>query len=230
LGAPRAILLEFEERLALIMLNKIAPKKLFAGVNIGMLYTLVSLVVIVLGTLIAIQYAKGGLRFTKTGFQPETGLLNANSFPTGAEVYVDGELLTATDNTLYLPPGEYLVEIRKEGYSPWQKLLTIQEELVTQTNAQLFPTAPSLSPLTLSGAANIVTSPDGQKIVFYTNNAHSEESNGLYLLELSNNFIPLGRGPRLVAQDVPEIETSQFHLVTQLRRADDHHRGKGNGD
>jgi hypothetical protein len=195
------------------MLNKIAPKKLFAGVNIGMLYTLVSLVVIVLGTLIAIQYAKGGLRFTKTGFQPETGLLNANSFPTGAEVYVDGELLTATDNTLYLPPGEYLVEIRKEGYSPWQKLLTIQEELVTQTNAQLFPTAPSLSPLTLSGAANIVTSPDGQKIVFYTNNAHSEESNGLYLLELSNNFIPLGRGPRLVAQDVPEIDLQQANFI-----------------
>ncbi|HEX9817373.1 MAG TPA: PEGA domain-containing protein [Patescibacteria group bacterium] len=196
------------------MLKKITPKKLFRGVSFGVLYTFVSLVVIVLGTLIAIQYAKGGLRFTKTGgFQPETGLLNANSFPTGAEVYVDGELLTATDNTLYLPPGEYLVEIRKEGYSPWQKNLTIEKELVTQTNAQLFPSAPSLSPLTLSGASRIVTSPDGQKIVFYTNNAHSAENNGLYLLELSNNFIPLGRGPKLIAIDVPEYNLDQASLI-----------------
>ncbi|OGJ40269.1 MAG: hypothetical protein A2411_03230 [Candidatus Pacebacteria bacterium RIFOXYC1_FULL_39_21] len=179
----------------------------------GLLYTFVFLVVMILSALIAIQYAKGGLRFTKAGFQTETGLLNANSFPTGAEVYIDGELMTATDNTLYLSPGEYLVEIRKEGYSPWQKLLTIEKELVTQTHAQLFPTAPSLAPLTLSGATNITTSPDGQKIVFYTNNTHNEDKNGLYLLELSNNFIPLTRSPKLIVQDVPELELQTAHLI-----------------
>lgn len=187
--------------------------KLFVGVNMGLLYTLVFLVVMILSTFIAIQYAKGGLHFTKTGFQKETGLLNANSFPTGAEVYVNGELMTATDNTLYLSPGEYAVEIRKEGYFPWKKSLMIKKELVTQTNAQLFPTTPSLSPLTLSGATNITTSPDGQKIVFYTNNLHNEDKNGLYLLELSNNFIPLTRSPKLIAQDVPELDLANANLI-----------------
>src|SRR5690606_11476637 len=91
--------------------------KRFPSLNAGLLYTLFSAFVIILGTLIAIQYAKGNFRFTKSGFTPEAGLLNANSFPTGAEVYVDGELITATDNTVYLDPGEYLVEVRKEGYS-----------------------------------------------------------------------------------------------------------------
>jgi len=196
------------------MLDKIAPKQLFKNVNFGVLYTLVSAVVIILGTAIAIQYAKGGLRFTRQqGFQPETGLLNANSFPTGAEVYVDGDLVTATDNTLYLSPGEYLVEVRKEGYSPWIKTLTIQEELVTQTNAQLFPIAPSLTPLTLAGASNIVTSPDGQKIVFYTNQAQSESQNGLYLLELSNSLLPLGKGPKLIAEDEPTLDLVNASLI-----------------
>jgi hypothetical protein len=179
----------------------------------SVLYTFVSAVAIILGTLIAVQYARGGLRFTKTGFQPETGLLNANSFPNGAEVYVDGELLTATDNTLYLSPGEYLVEIRKEGYSAWQKKLVIEKELVTQTNAQLFPVAPSLSPLTLNGATNIVASPDGQKLVFYTDEAHNQDANGLYLLELSNNLIPLGRGPKLIAADLPDLNLALANLI-----------------
>ena len=195
------------------MLKKIAPQNLFKGVNAGLLYTLISATLIILGTAIAIQYAKGGFRFTQQGFQPETGLLSANSFPTGAEVYVDGELLTATDNTVYLSPGEYLVEIRKEGYSPWTKNLTIEEELVTQTNAQLYPIAPSLTPLTLTGATNIVTAPDGQKVVFYTNQAQGEDKNGLYLLELSNNLIPLGRGPKQIAADVPSLDLESASLI-----------------
>lgn len=169
------------------MSRSIVPKKLFNNVNLGILYTLVSAVVILLGTTIAIQYAKGGFRFTQKGFSPETGLLNANSFPTGAEVYIDGELTTATDNTLYLKPGEYTVEIRKEGFSPWKKQLRIQQELVTQTNAQLFPAAPSFSPLTLTGVTTLSTSPDGQKVAFYTNSAQDPEKNGLYILELTSN-------------------------------------------
>lgn len=183
------------------MSRSIVPKNLFTNVNLGVIYTLVSAVVILLGTTIAIQYAKGGFRFTQKGFSPETGLLNANSFPTGAEVYIDGELATATDNTLYLKPGEYLVEIRKEGFSPWKKQLKVQEELVTQTNAQLFPVAPSFSPLTLTGVTTLSTSPDGQKVLFYTDTAQTKEKNGLYLLELTNNFIPLQRTPKQIAVD-----------------------------
>jgi len=191
----------------------IAPKKLFSNVNLGVIYTLVSAVIIMFGTLIAIQYAKGGFRFTQKGFSPETGLLNANSFPTGSEVYVDGELVSATDNTLYLKPGEYVIEIRKEGFSPWQKTLNIQEELVTQTNAQLFPIAPSLSPLTLTGVTTISTSPDGEKVVLYANSSRDPEKNGLYLLELSSNFIPLQRTPKQIATDIPSINLLEASYI-----------------
>ena len=191
----------------------IAPKKLFSNVNLGVIYTLVSAVVIMFGTLIAIQYAKGGFRFTQKGFSPETGLLNANSFPHGSEVYIDGELVSATDNTLYLKPGEYIVEIRKEGFSPWQKKLNIQEELVTQTNAQLFPVAPGLTPLTLTGVTTITTSPDGEKAILYADSSRDPEKNGLYLLELSNNFIPLQRTPKQIAMDIPSINLLEASYI-----------------
>src|SRR5688572_30347642 len=112
--------------------------------------SLIRLVVFVLtiifvlgGTVLMIRYAKG-YRATSGGIIKGTGLLSANSFPSAAEVYINGKLTTATDNTLNLDPGEYHIEIKKDGYHTWSKKVKIIEELVTQTNAQLFPTSPAL--------------------------------------------------------------------------------------
>lgn len=66
------------------------------------------------GTYLAILWGQG-YRPTTQGIQG-TGLLSANSFPDGAQVFLNGKLSTATDDTLNLPPGEYQVEIRKEGF------------------------------------------------------------------------------------------------------------------
>lgn len=179
----------------------------------SLLYTVASAAIVITGTLVAIQYAKGNFRLTKNqGFARETGLLSANSFPTGAQVLIDGKLVTATDDTLYLQPGEYQIELRKDGYSPWKKTLSVQRELVTQTNALLFPSAPSFSPLTFTGAQNISPSPDGQKLIFYTASASSELQNGLYVLEMSGSILPLQREPKQIAEDTTslDLKTAQF--------------------
>jgi hypothetical protein len=73
--------------------------------NPRVLFTFISAAIIVGGTLFAIRYAKGQ-RPTTEGFR-ETGLLSANSFPTAAQVFINGELRTATDDTLNLDPGDY---------------------------------------------------------------------------------------------------------------------------
>src|SRR5687768_2916972 len=88
-------------------------------------YTFLSALIIVVGTLVAIQYAKGNYRATQEGFFQGTGLLSANSFPTAAQVLIDGKLVTATDDNLYLNPGTYQVKIVKDGYSSWEKTLKI---------------------------------------------------------------------------------------------------------
>lgn len=176
-------------------------------------YTLLSLVIIALGSYFAIQYARGSWRVTKNGIVANTGLLNANSFPQGASVFIDNRLITATDDTIYIEPDVYQVRIVKEGYSPWLKELTIQSELVTQTNALLFPVAPSISPLTLTGVENIHPSPDGQKVLFFTDQASTEAKNGFYILDLNTNFLSLQSGPKQITTDVPSLNLAVADVI-----------------
>ncbi len=182
-------------------------------INLRVVYTLFSALFIIVGTIIAILYTKGNFRLTRRGILQESGILSANSFPPGAQVFVDGELLSATDDTLYLEPGDYLIEIKKEGFSPWQKALSIKKELVTQTNAQLFPTTPSLTPLTVLGTDKVLPSPDGQKLLFYTASASDSSKQGLYVLELADGVLPFNRQARQVLTDsskVFDFENSEY--------------------
>jgi hypothetical protein len=163
--------------------------------------------VIIGGTYLAVQFGKG-YRPTTHGLSG-TGLLAANSFPPGAQVYLNGRLATATDDTLSLSPGDYTVTIKKDGYLSWEKNLTLQKELVSQTNATLFRAVASLTPLTLNGATNITPSPDGQKIAYVVATASATAKNGLYLLDISNNTLSLQRDPRQITK-LP----ANFNLTT----------------
>ncbi|MEA2056890.1 MAG: PEGA domain-containing protein [Patescibacteria group bacterium] len=190
---------------------KIAPAKF--KLNPRIIYTALSATVILIGTYLAIRYAQGDFRLTNQGILPETGLLAANSFPNGAQVYINNRLVTATDDTIYLEPGEYEVKIAKDGYSSWTKMMAVKKELVAQTNATLFPSAPSISPLTFTGAENSLPSPDGRKIVFNTASASSQIKNGLYLLELGENFNPFQKSSRQIAIAEPSIDLSKANFI-----------------
>jgi len=176
------------------------------SVNKRVFYTALSGVVILLGAIVAIQYAKGNFRVTNAGFRANTGLLSANSFPTGAQVKINGRLVSATDDTLYLEPDTYNVEILKDGYQPWSKQLQISSELVTQTDALLFPIAPSLSTLTFTGAEHLLPSPDGLKILYFTASMSAEQKNGLYVLDLTSSPFPLQKGPRQILADTSGLD------------------------
>ncbi len=175
-------------------------------------WTVFALVSIIIGTAIAIRYAKG-YRPTKDGIVAGRGLLVANSSPTGARIFVNGRFTSATDDTLYLDPGTYDVEIKKDGYFSWAKKLLVEQELVTQANALLFPVAPSLSPLTLAGAVNVTPSPDGQRLAFYTASASASTSNGYYVLELTNNPLGLQRTSRQIAEPSANFPYGQTMML-----------------
>jgi hypothetical protein len=96
-----------------------------------------------------------------------TGILSANSVPDGAQVWIDGKLKTATDQTVILSPGDYEVEIKSPGFTTWKKTITIEKEIVAEINAQLFPIAPDLRALTFTGASQPQISPDGAKLVYF---------------------------------------------------------------
>jgi len=139
--------------------------------------------------------------FTNKSLRP-TGLLVASSLPNQATVFVNGKAFkNKTATTLSLTPGEYQVEIKKDGFSSWQKKLLIEKELVVKTDAYLFPTYPELKPLTFTGAANPVISPDGKKVVFAVES--EDEKAGLWVLDLSERALGLGREPLQIVQSAP---------------------------
>lgn len=163
------------------------------------------IMVIVVGTLgyFATMYARG-YRWSGKSLQfSPSGLFVANSDPKGAQIYINGALKTATDATIDLAPGNYEVSIKKDGFLPWSKNLTIQKEVVTQVDAFLFPIAGSLSPITFSGAVNPVASSDFSKIAY-------SNDEGLFMTETFNLPIGFSREPRQVTDGDLTGATWQF--------------------
>lgn len=124
-------------------------------------------------------------------FQPN-GILVIKSEPDSASVYINGDLKSATNTTLSLPPGNYDVEVKKDGYFSWKQRLNIEKEVVTTANVSLFRSAPSLSPITFSGAQNPVTSSDGTKIAFTIPFSKDQDITKLGLWTMDVYSLPLG--------------------------------------
>jgi len=158
---------------------------------------------ILAGTILAVFYGKGyRLDFGNgTPAVSKTGLMVTTSIPDGAQVFINGNLTTATNNTLDLTPGEYTVKITKEGYFPWEKLLKVEKELVTKADALLYPLAPKLESITTLGANNPVLDPSGIKIAF-TVASQSAQKNGIYVYDMnSRSVLSLQTAAKHIADD-----------------------------
>ena len=112
----------------------------------------VFLLLAALGT-VAIFWARGFKPNFKNGTIERTGLIVADSVPTGAQVYLDDRLTSATNTSIaFLEPKTYKVRIEKEGFTKWEKEVTVIADLATEIHALLFPLAPEIKPLTTTGA------------------------------------------------------------------------------
>ncbi len=158
----------------------------------------------------AIFYARGFKPNFKNGSIERTGLIVANSQPTGANVYIDGRLTNATNtNITYLEPKTYKIRIEKDGYTPWEKELEVKADLATEITALLFPLAPEIKPLTITGAANPTLSPDGSKIAYGV----SGERGGLYIIPMDNNPLPFRQNNKLLAKNAPGVDYSKSRFI-----------------
>lgn len=136
--------------------------------------------------------------FTNKTMRP-TGLLVATSIPNQGSILVNGKIIKAkTATTISLTPGEYEIEIKKDGFSSWKKKILIEKELVVKTEAYLFPTYPNLKALTSTSVSNPVISPNGKKVIFAV--ANQDEKNGLWILDLTERPLGLAREPYQILQ------------------------------
>lgn len=140
--------------------------------------------------------------FQKDSFTvASTGLLAATSNPDGASIYINDHLTSATNTTIDLAPGEYTVRIVKEGYLPWEKKLKIQKEVVTQTQALLFPAAPKLESITATGVLNPTPDPTGSTLAFGVASASASRKNGVFIFDMNTRPILTLRSSSLQIAD-----------------------------
>jgi len=171
------------------------------------IFSLAVILFLVVGTVVAVLYGEGyTFDFSNTHtFVKGTGLLVATSNPDGASVFINGHLTTATNNTINLAPGQYSVKITKEGYFPWQKEITVQQEVVSKADSLLFPTTPKLESITTLGALHPVIDPSLTKIAFVVA-SQSAQKNGVYVYDMGNrSLLTLTGGATQIADDTTAL-------------------------
>ncbi len=93
---------------------------------------------------IIVLYATG-YRFTRDFLIVETGGIFVGVPGTGAVLYIDNEpvgtttLLSRSFFTQNLKPGVYSVRVERDGFYPWQKVLTVEPYIVTDARAVSIP-------------------------------------------------------------------------------------------
>jgi len=159
---------------------------------------------------IAIFWARGFKPNLQKGSIERTGLIVASSIPTGAQVYLDGRLTSATDtNIAFLDPKTYKVRIEKDGYTTWEKDVEVRADLATEIKILLFPLAPEIKPLTTTGASNPTLSPDGSKIVYGV----AGERGGAFVMSLETSPLPFRQAVKSLAKNQQGFDFSQAEFI-----------------
>ncbi len=139
--------------------------------------------IFVIVLVLVIAFARGYRFDLEKRLIKSTGIISATSNPKAAKIYINGQLKGVTDTNLTLVPDNYLVEIKKDGFTGWSKKINLKGELVINIDPVLFPINPSLSPLTNLGIVKAVATDDGDKIVIIATDA-------IYLFDAGKKTLP----------------------------------------
>lgn len=174
------------------------------------LFSLLVAVFILIAATVAIFWARGFKPNFRDGKIDRTGLIVVNSVPTGAEVYLDDRLTSATDtNIAFLEPKTYKLRVEKDGYTTWEKDIEVEADLAVEIKALLFPLAPEIKPLTNTGATNPTLSPDLTKIAYGV----PGERGGLYILEMADGPLPFRQNQRLAVKNSAKFDFTKTKFI-----------------
>ncbi len=154
--------------------------------------TIVCAFLIILSLIIA--FARGyRVDFSRQSLT-STGIIAISAYPKASKVYINGTLKGVSDLNITLAPGVYEVEVKKDGYTTWEKTVSLKGELVLTLDVLLYPLHPSLSPLTNLALSRAIALDQSDKVILFSEN-DDEAKDGIYLFEASRGplsfFTPL---------------------------------------
>lgn len=172
---------------------------------------------ILLGVSTLLYLYTSGYRLVRDKKKPlevrKMGMISAKSIPEGASVYLNGNLVTATNDTIAgLDPKQHTLRISKKGYVEWSKDIEVYPELVTDITAVLVSESPRIEPLTNTGAKNPVISPSLSKLAFFSDDS---EKPGLWITQLSSTGLNIFRnGATAAIEDTKLVKYSDLNRIT----------------
>jgi len=98
----------------------------------------------------------------------KTGILYLQSRPAGASIYLDGKMIADLTPAQIeeLKPGTYRVEVRREGFYPWEREMVVRPNMVTRADRiVLFPVAQEMKKVGERGVTDFVIS--GKGAIYY---------------------------------------------------------------
>ncbi|HOD01634.1 MAG TPA: PEGA domain-containing protein [bacterium] len=186
------------------MSTKENHKNKFQFKKLGYLETLLTFVILVGVTTLLYLYTSG-YRMQKNEEKgsidvEKTGMIGVKSIPDRASVYVDGVLVTATDDTIAsVAPGKHNLKVVKKGFLEWEKDIEVYEQLVTDITAVLVSQSPKLEPLTNTGARAPSISASLSKLAYFS---FDTEKPGIWVIPLTGVNIGLFRtNPTIAVED-----------------------------
>ena len=153
----------------------------------------VSIIAILAGAVIA--YSRGYRIDVDQKTLSTTGILSISSYPEKASILLDGKLVSATNASLSLSPAWYDLKVTLDGYQSWEKKVRVQGEVVTQIDALLIPTNPSLRALTTSGIMAPTLSESSTRVAYAISqdtevvSAGTPAKTGVWILDLRTGLL-----------------------------------------
>lgn len=100
----------------------------------------------------------------------KTGIIYVSSHPAGASVYINGRMHSDITPMKMedVKPGTYKVEVRREGFYPWERDMEVRPNMVTKADRIiLFPVAQEMKKVAMSEIADFAITENG-KIYYLT--------------------------------------------------------------
>jgi len=154
---------------------------------------LILLLLFLIASPAAVMYGLGWRFDWKTKKLIQPGIFYFKTWPKGCQIYINNVLKKKTDiffgaaSVENLMPGNYDLEIKKEGYHSWKKNLLILKRQVTKAeNIVLIPKNPAIALLS-KNTESFFFSPDEKKIVIKEKDS-PETDWSLKLIETKNDI------------------------------------------
>jgi len=181
----------------------------------GKIFNFLTLLVIVLATVLVVQFSKGWRVNINDGTIVNTGILDVNSTPRGAEIYLNGELRGKTPEVINaLVPGNYELELRLEGFTKWQKNVVIKGEQVSKLEAGLFEEDTKLEQVSELAISQLYFNPHGDNAIITST---SEDDSGIWRFQFNKSIFALERDKikllELNIEDKYDLSTADYQII-----------------